>query len=116
METTTQELIYQFMMILVSGILTILGAYLKQYITTKIDIAKYGFENDKVERIIDNAVNFAEQKGKVLAKQKATDFASSKKLDFARSYINKVDKNVVSKYGDKLDDMIERKVAQRFGV
>lgn len=116
METTTQELIYQFMMILVSGILTILGAYLKKLITTKIDIAKYGFENERVERIIDNAVNFAEQKGKVYLKENSKAIASSQKLDFARDYINAIDKKIISNYGGQLDGMIERKVAQRFGV
>jgi len=112
METTTQELIYQIMMILISGILTIVGAYAKKFIQTKIDIEKYGFEKSKVEAIIDNAVNFAEQKGKVYAKDKSVGLAGSAKLDLAREYINKIDKNIVTKYGNELDYMIERKVSQ----
>lgn len=116
METTTQELIYQFMVILVSGILAILGAYVKQLIKTKIDVEKYGFENERVERIIDNAVNFAEQKGKEFAKVQTVKIASNEKLDFARKYINGVDKDIIEKYGTQIDDMIARKVAQKFGV
>lgn len=116
METTTQELIYQVILLLVSGILAILSAYLKKFIQTKIDIEKYGFENERVERIIDNAINFAEQKGKEFAKVQASKIASTDKLDFARKYINGVDKNIVEKYGTQLDDMIARKVAQKFGA
>ncbi|WP_373073873.1 phage holin, LLH family [Sulfurimonas sp.] len=116
METTTQELIYQFMALLISGILAILGAYVKQLIKTKIDVTKYGFENDKVERIIDNAINFAEQKSKVLSKSTSVKLAGSDKLKVAKEYINKVDKNVVTKYADQLDDMIDRKIAQKFGA
>ncbi len=116
METTTQELIYQFMALLVSGILTVLGAYLKKFIQTKIDVEKYGFENERVERIIDNAINFAEQKGKEFAKTQSKSLAGSKKLEVAREYINKIDKQIVSNYGDKIDLMIERKVAQKFGA
>lgn len=112
METTLQEFINQMLMIIISGVLAVIAAYAKKFIQTKIDIAKYGFENEKLERIIDNAVNFAEQKGKQYVKVQAKKIAGSDKLDFARDYINKVDKNIVTKYGDKLDDMIERKVSQ----
>ena len=112
METTTQELIYQLLLLVVTGVITVIGAYAKKYITAKIDFEKYGFENDKVERIIDNAVNYVEQKAKEKAKAGAYRLASNDKLDMARAYINKVDKGVVEKYGAKLDVMIERKVAQ----
>lgn len=120
METTTQEIIYQVIMLIVSGILAVLGAYAKKYITTKIDIAKYGFENDRVERIIDNAISFAEQRAKVAAKGTARDgvrhMDGSTKLAIAKQYIDKVDRAVVTKYATQLDDMIDRKVAQKFGA
>jgi hypothetical protein len=116
METTTQELIYQGLTLLISGILAIIGAYVKSLIKTKIDIAKYGFENDRVERIIDNAVNYAEQKAKVAAKGQAAKLAGSDKLHVAREYINRVDKGIITKYATQLDNMIDRKVAQKFGA
>ena len=116
MENTTQELIYQFMALLASGILAILGAYLKKLLETKINIEQYGFENDRVERIIDNAINFAEQKAKEYAKTQSEQIASNEKLATAKHYIDKVDKNIIEKYGTQLDDMITRKVAQKFGV
>ncbi len=116
MENTTQELIYQLLALIASGILAILGAYLKKLIQTKIDIEKYGFENDRVERIIDNAINFTEQKAKEFSKTKSEQLASHEKLNTAKLYIDKVDKNIIEKFGTQLDDMITRKVAQKFGV
>lgn len=116
MENTTQELIYQFMALFISGLLAVLGAYAKNFIQTKIDIEKYGFENDRVERIIDNAINFAEQKAKEYAKTKSEKIASMEKLETAKTYIDKVDKGIIEKYGTQLDDIITRKVAQKFGI
>ena len=116
MDTTLQELINQGLILLITAIFAIVGAYLKKLITTKIDVTKYGFENDRVERILDNAVSFAEQKAKDYSRGKSANIASSKKLDFARNYINTVDKSVVEKYGTQLNSMIERKVAQKFGA
>jgi len=113
METTTQEIIFQGLALLVGGVLATIGAYLKVLITTKIDIAKYGFENDRVERIIDNATAYAEQRGNEYVAKYAKEVASSKKLNYARAYINRIDIELVRKYGDKLDYMIERKLEQR---
>jgi len=112
METTTQELIYQVMLIVATGILSFIGAELKSYLAKKKAILGYEFDNTRIERIIDNAVNFAEQKGKQYVKIQARKIASSDKLDFARDYIDKVDKNIIGKYGVKIDDMIERKISQ----
>lgn len=112
METATQELIFQIMSIVISLGLTALGVYAKKLITTKIDVTKYGFENDKVERILDNAINYAEAKAKQVAKEKSITLAGSEKLHAARKYIDKVDPTIISKYGKQLDDMISRKVIQ----
>lgn len=116
MDTTLQEIIYQVMLLVITGTLTLIGAYVKKLIETKIDVTKYGFENERVERIIDNAVHYAEQKGKSISSKNAKILAGNKKLDFARGYINKVDKGIITKYGNDLDAMIERKVAQNFGI
>ena len=116
MDTTLQELINQGLILLITAIFAVVGAYLKQLIKTKVDVTKYGFENDRVERILDNAVSYAEKKAKDYSKGQVSNIASSKKLDFARQYINTVDRNVVKKYGTQLNAMIERKVAQKFGA
>ncbi len=116
MDTTLQELINQVLILIITAIFAIIGAYLKQLIKTKIDVTKYGFENERVERILDNAVSYAEQKAKDYTKSQSANIASSKKLDFARQYINTVDRKVVQKYGNELNQMLERKVAQKFGA
>lgn len=116
MDTATQELIYQLIMVLVTGILGLIGFYAKKLIVTKIDIEKYGFENEKVERIIDNAVFYGEQKAKELAKAQAVKIAGSEKLTIAKGYIDNIDKSIIEKYGAQVDDMIARKVAQKLGV
>jgi len=112
METTTQELIYQLLILVASGVLATIGAYLKSYIKTKIDVTRYGFENDKLERIITNAVDYAEQKASCYAKKHSASLAGSQKLNYARTYINMVDQNIVKDYGDSLKLMIERRVEQ----
>ena len=112
METATQELIYQIITIVISLGLTALGVYAKKLITTKIDIAKYGFDNDRLERILDNAINYAEARAKNYAKTQSAALASSEKLAVAKLYINKMDPAIISKYGNQLDEMIERKVIQ----
>ena len=115
METATQELIFQLMALVISLGLTALGVYLKKLITTKIDIAKYGFDNDRVERILDNAVNYAESYALSYAKRESTTLASNEKLDIAKKYIDKIDSAIIVKYGNKLDVMLKRKVIQVLG-
>ena len=116
MDTTMQEIIYQIMALLISGVVATLGFYAKKLIVTKIDIEKYGFENEKIERILSNAVSYAEQTAKEYAKSNSRKIASSTKLDIARKYINNVDKSMVTKYALQLDNMIARKVEQKFGA
>lgn len=115
MEQATGELIYQLVVLVMSGVLAMVGAYAKKYLTTKIEIAKYGFENERVERIIDNAVAFAEQKGREYAKTQSEKLESNKKLDYARKYIDSVDRGIIEKYGEQLNGMITRKVIQKIG-
>lgn len=115
MEQATGELIYQLVVLVMSGVLAMVGAYAKKYLTTKIEIAKYGFENERVERIIDNAVAFAEQKGREYAKTQSAKLESNKKLDYARKYIDSVDRGIIEKYGEQLNGMITRKVIQKIG-
>lgn len=112
--TTTQEIIYQFLAISMSAILTLLGVALRKLIINKIKIEKYGFENDRVERIISNAIDFAEKKAQEYAKVGASKLGGARKLELARYYIEKIDKSLVTKYAEQLDDMITRKISQKW--
>ena len=113
MENATQELIFQIMMIIISLGFTVLGIYAKRFITTKIDIAKYGFNNDRVERILDNAIHYAEVKAREYAKRESVKLSGAGKFAAAKQYINKIDPETIAKYGKQLDEMIERKVQQK---
>jgi hypothetical protein len=115
METTVQELIYQIIVLFLSGLLAVIGGYVKNLIRSRIDFEKYSFENARVERIIDNAISYAEAQGKEFARDSSLKMTSTAKHNKALEYINKIDKSIVTKYSDILDHMIERKVLQKFG-
>ena len=70
-----------------SGFIIYVGAYAKEIFKTKAVIAKYGFDNEKLERILDNAVTYVEGYSKTVAKDTATRLSSSHKLDMANSLI-----------------------------
>ena len=114
MDTTIQEIIYQTIMITAAGVLTFIGTEIKSYIRKKKYILGYEFDNARVERIIDNAVHFAEAKGSEMMVKEVKKMSSNTKLNVAVAYINKVDKDLADRYGDNLPDMIARKVEQRF--
>jgi len=116
MQTTTQEIIYQVLMILVSVSIVGVAGYVRKYINTKVKLEEYGLSKEKLNTLLNEAVLFAEQKGKEYAKANSTYLSGSRKLDFARSYVNNIDKNIIKEYGEKLDDMISVKVAETFGT
>ena len=115
MDTAMQEIMYQTMAVAVSGVVGIVGMYAKAYLKNKMKQMDYEFENSKVERILDNAVNYAEAYGKKMAKGMVVRIDGGDKMAAARRYVNKVDPEVVAKYGGQLESMIDRKVMQRFG-
>ncbi len=115
METATQEIIFQIITIVISLGLTVLGIYVKKFITTKIDIAKYGFDNARLERILDNAINYAEASARNYARLESAKLSSNGKFEAAKMYIDKIDPSIIAKYGKKLDQMIDRKVIQVLG-
>jgi len=114
MENTTQEIIYQFLAVGMSALFALLSLAIRKLIVNKINIEKYGFENDRIERIISNAIDFAEQKAQEYAKMGASKISGIEKLSIAREYIDKIDKSIVAKYAEQLDDMITRKIAQKW--
>jgi len=116
METTVQELVYQIIVLFLSGVLAVIGGYVKNLIRSRIDFEKYGFERDRVERIIDNAISYAEIKGKEFATSSSKALASTDKHNLALDYINRMDKSIITDYSNELDFMIKRKVAQKFGA
>jgi len=116
METTTQEIIYQVIVIAVGLAGTVVLAGIKKYLGTKEEWAKYGFDKEQIDDLLTKAVLFAEQKGKEYAKENAKYLAGSEKLKIAKQYIDRIDKNVVTNYATELDDLLTTKVAEMYGT
>jgi len=106
MDTSTQELVYQAASIGITTIFSIVGIYAKRWLSTNATLAEYGLYNDKVERVLENAVSYAEEKSKALVGEEI------KKKDLALKYVEMVSPDVIEKEGDKLEAMIDRKVHQ----
>ena len=116
METTTQEIIYQVIVLGISFIGSLVLYGIKNYVITKEEWAKYGFEKEQIDDLLTKAVLFAEQKGKEYAKNNAKYLAGSDKLRIAKQYINRIDKGVVTSYAGELDDLLTTKVAEMYGT
>ena len=116
MQTAFDELTYQVVAVATTGLITIISYYLRNLINTKIEVEKYGLSKEKLNTLLSEAVLFAEQKGKEFANQNSELMSGDKKLQNAKTYINKIDPNVIREYGDALNDMIASKVAETFGT
>lgn len=114
MDTALQEIIYQILTLLGSGLVGWIGLEIKAYIKRKKEIMGYEFDNNKFERIIDKAVDYAESKGNEYYKVQAKKMASSDKLDYARGYVNLMDPKKVAELGSTLDKMINRAVVKKY--
>ena len=113
--TALQEILYQVLTLIASGIIGIVGLEIKSYIAKKKAIMGYEFDNNRINRIIDNAVDYAEIKGNEYLKVQSKKMAASDKLDAARYYVNKMDSRKIQELGSKLDVMIDRSINKKFG-
>jgi len=110
LDNGTQQLVYEVMKMLISAAGLIITYYLKQWLATNTTAKEYATELGITERTIENAVDYAEKKGL----EYGVKGIEKKKLSY--DYLNIVDPKLVSEYGSKLSIMIDRKVAQRFGL
>ena len=109
LDNATQQLVYEVMKMVISAAGLVVAYYLKQWLATNAYAKKYATELGITERTIENAIDYAEKKGL----EYGVKGIEKKKLSY--DYLDKVDPELVSKYGNKLGVMIDRKVAQRFG-
>ena len=58
--TASAEIIYQITAIVISIVTTIVGTYLKNWLKASSFNKEYNLYNERVERILDNAVHYAE--------------------------------------------------------
>ncbi len=71
---------------------------------------KYTRDDSKLNSIVNDAINYAEQLGREEAKKASKKLAGSEKLAFAVKYIDMIDPNIIKKYGDNLTKIITSKV------
>jgi len=107
MEDQLQTIVSQLVMIIISGVFAAIAAYVKKWLSTNETVAKYGLYNDKVERVLENAVHYAEGAAKRVA------VGSIEKRKLALEYISKVSPDITeTETTEKLEAMLDRKVQQ----
>ena len=106
METGTQQAVYELASLVITAVVTILAIYIRNFIATNKTIAKYNFDNERTERLLANAILFAENK----AKEKVAEKIS--KRDMSISYLDKISPDVIAANGDKIQLMLDRKLEE----
>lgn len=106
MVNATSQLVFEVASLVITVIVGIVGIYLKKFLTTNEYVKKYNLLNEKNERILENAIAYAEAKAKSLAKGQI----SKRKL--ALEYIDKISPELIQSEGNKLELMLDRKVEQ----
>lgn len=99
-------ILYETVVVVITGIFAILGMYLRNFLQTNSKAVEYNLYNERTERILANALAYAENAAKGLAKSKLD------KKDVAKEYIKKVAPDIIDIEGDKLDIMLDRKEVQ----
>ena len=99
-------MLYETVVVVITGIFAILGMYLRNFLQTNSKAVEYNLYNERTERILANALAYAETAAKGLAKSKLD------KKDVAKEYIKKVAPDIIDKEGDKLNIMLDRKEVQ----
>ena len=100
------DILYETVVVVITGIFAILGMYLRNFLQTNSKAVEYNLYNERTERILANALAYAETAAKGLAKSKLD------KKDVAKGYIKKVAPDIIDKEGDKLNIMLDRKEVQ----
>lgn len=107
------DVLNQILLLIITSVIAAVGEYTRRRIKQSTDVAAYSFKNDAIERIMSNAVAYAEDKYRVAEKVPST---GPDKLLTAMKYVDDVTTtgSVVSS-SDITQAMIERKVAELRG-
>ena len=106
MTTTTNQLVFEMSSLIITAIFGTVGYYVKKFLATNEFVKKYNLDNEKTERLLANALAYAEAK----AKEKTE--SEINKRQFAVSYLEKISPETIAKHGDKLELMLDRKFEQ----
>ena len=102
METGLQELIFQGLLLVIGVVFTTIKLYLDNLVIA----------DDRLKKLLNDAVQYAEQESLSIAKTQARSLAGSEKMDLARDYINKMSPATIKQYGNDLNDMLTMKVGE----
>lgn len=107
-QATTQasSMITEIVTIIITAIFAAISLYLKNFLQTNKKAIEYNLNNEKTERILANAIAYAQAKAIDAANNKIT------KMSHAKEYIESVAPDLIEKEGVKLDKMLERKEMQ----
>lgn len=106
MTTTTNQLVFELSSIIITGIFGVLGYYVKKFLSTNEFVKSYNLYNEKTERVLENALAYAEAKSLGITAEQIS------KKQMAVSYIEKISPDIIKKEGDKLELMLDRKLQQ----
>ena len=103
---TTQTLLSQLSDLFITTIMAIITYYIKEFLQTSSFVKKYNLDNEKTERLLANAISYAESNSKKYVNENIT------KRDLAIKYLEKVSPTTVNQFGEIIHDMLDRKVEQ----
>lgn len=106
LDNGTQQAIYELASLIITAVVTILGIYIRNFIATNKTIAKYNFDNERTERLLTNAILYAENK----AKQVVKDGINKRELSI--KYLDDISPDVIKANGDKIQLMLDRKLEE----
>jgi len=93
-------------------LLTIVGILFSVGFGYLVILAKDKIENEDIEKLIVNAISYAEEIAEAYAKNKIENIEYSGKMATAKEYIDKIDPKVIEKYGDSIETLIQSKLGQ----
>lgn len=103
MEEIIGQLVFEVVSIIVSLAFAVVAGYLKYYLSSNATAIKYNLYNERVERILENALVYSET-------DKSGVAGVVNKI--AKNYIAEVAPDIYKAEGERLDIMLDRKKAQ----
>jgi len=107
LDNGTQQLVYELLKLVMGLVGLVTTYYVNKWLNTNATAKKYELDKIITEKAVEDAVVYAEKKGMEYG------LKGIKKKELSLKYLDDVNPELISKYGDKLDVIIDRKVAER---
>lgn len=99
--------------LVITTVITIIGFYIRSYLQSNKFVAiaeKYKLDNERIERVLANALAYAESTSKKLSVDAINDREA--KYNLAKNYITEVAPDIMDKENKNIDMMLGRKEEQ----